>query len=39
MTPLGQVCDNIECSWFEVGYSKDCHKLNHSYKPNGARTG
>lgn len=33
--PLGQVCNKLECPWFEVGYSKDCHEFDHAYKPNG----
>lgn len=33
--PLGQVCDDKNCSWYELGYSKKCHKHTHSYKPNG----
>jgi len=33
--PLGQVCNNEECSWYELGYSKKYNRLDHTYKPNG----
>lgn len=33
--PLGQVCNKLECPFFEIGYSKDCHEFDHAYKENG----
>lgn len=33
--PLGQVCSKKKCTWFELGYSVQCFKEDHTYKPNG----
>jgi len=33
--PLGQVCNDLACPFFQVGYAKNCFVEEHTYKPNG----
>lgn len=34
--PLGSLCSEINCGWFNTGYSRSCARNNHKFHENKA---